>query len=61
MSAHVPADAAFTRTLQRFNVSADALLADVPTLTRVLTYHVLPTRVLSTDVPETLTSVPTLG
>lgn len=61
VSAHGSTDAAFARTLARFNISADALLADAATLTRVLTYHVLPNRVLSTEVPENLTSVATLG
>ena len=46
-----PTNAAFADLLAELGVSKDELLADVPLLTRVLTYHVLGTRVLKADVP----------
>ncbi len=54
------ADDGFNRTLSALNMTAAQLLADVPTLTRVLTYHVLPTRVLSPNITDTPTRVDTL-
>lgn len=41
-------------------MTAAQLLADVPTLTRVLQYHVLPTRVLSSSINDTAARVDTL-
>jgi uncharacterized surface protein with fasciclin (FAS1) repeats len=46
-----PTDAAFGKLLKELNVTAEALLADKPLLTKVLTYHVLPAQVLKADVP----------
>jgi uncharacterized surface protein with fasciclin (FAS1) repeats len=46
-----PTNAAFTALLTELGVTKDALLADVPLLTSVLTYHVVPSLVLAVDVP----------
>ncbi len=45
-----PTDAAFADLLTELGVTKDELLADVPLLTSVLTYHVLAGRVLKADV-----------
>ena len=50
-----PTNDAFTALLAELNITKAALLADRALLTRVLTYHVLPTRVLKAEVP---TNVP---
>ncbi|WP_349740457.1 fasciclin domain-containing protein [Roseateles cavernae] len=46
-----PTNAAFAALLTELGISKDALLADKALLTKVLTYHVLPARVLKADVP----------
>lgn len=46
-----PTDAAFAALLTELGISKPQLLADVPLLTKVLTYHVVPGRVLKADVP----------
>ena len=46
-----PTDAAFAALLVELGVSKAQLLADVPLLTKVLTYHVVPARVLKANVP----------
>jgi uncharacterized surface protein with fasciclin (FAS1) repeats len=46
-----PTNDAFAALLMELGVTQDALLADKPTLTKVLTYHVLPARVLKTEIP----------
>jgi len=46
-----PTNAAFAALLAELGVTKDQLLADVPLLTRVLTYHVVNGRVLKADVP----------
>ena len=46
-----PTNAAFAALLAELGVTKDELLADVPLLTRVLTYHVVSGRVLKADVP----------
>jgi len=46
-----PTNAAFAALLAELGVTKDQLLADVPLLTRVLTYHVVSGRVLKADVP----------
>ena len=46
-----PTNAAFAALLTELGVSKDALLANKPLLTKVLTYHVVPGRVLKADVP----------
>ena len=46
-----PTNAAFGALLTELGVSKQALLADTALLTRVLTYHVLPSRVLKAEVP----------
>ncbi len=46
-----PTNDAFTALLAELNITKAALLADRALLTRVLTYHVLPNRVLKADVP----------
>lgn len=46
-----PTDAAFAALLTELGVSKAELLADTTLLTSVLTYHVVPARVLEADVP----------
>jgi uncharacterized surface protein with fasciclin (FAS1) repeats len=46
-----PSNDAFTALLAELNISKAALLADAALLTKVLTYHVLASRVLKADVP----------
>lgn len=46
-----PTDAAFAALLTELGISKQALLADKALLTRVLTYHVVPARVLRAQVP----------
>lgn len=46
-----PTNAAFAKLLAELGVSKEQLLADKALLTQVLTYHVLPGRVLKADVP----------
>ena len=46
-----PTNAAFAALLAELNVTKDQLLADQRLLTAVLTYHVVPGRVLKADVP----------
>lgn len=46
-----PTDAAFAALLAELGVTKDALLANTALLTEVLTYHVVPGRVLAANVP----------
>lgn len=46
-----PTNAAFTAALSELGVSKAALFADTALLTKILTYHVVPGRVLKADVP----------
>ena len=46
-----PTDAAFAALLGELQISKEALLADKALLTKVLTYHVVPARVLAAEVP----------
>lgn len=46
-----PTDAAFAALLAELNVTKAQLLADTALLTRVLAYHVVPSRVLKAQVP----------
>jgi uncharacterized surface protein with fasciclin (FAS1) repeats len=46
-----PTNAAFTALLTELGITKAALLANTALLTRVLTYHVIPARVLKVDVP----------
>jgi uncharacterized surface protein with fasciclin (FAS1) repeats len=46
-----PTDDAFAALLTELGVTKDELLADTALLTQVLTYHVVPGRVLKADVP----------
>ncbi len=46
-----PTNAAFAKLLAELGVSKEQLLADKALLSQVLTYHVLPGRVLKADVP----------
>ena len=46
-----PTNEAFAALLAELGVTKDELLADTALLTRVLTYHVVPARVLRADVP----------
>lgn len=50
LTVFAPTDAAFGALLAELNVTAEALLADTALLTRVLTYHVVPGRVLAADI-----------
>jgi transforming growth factor-beta-induced protein len=47
-----PTNAAFASLLAELEVSKEALLANKPLLTAVLTYHVLPARVLAADIRD---------
>jgi transforming growth factor-beta-induced protein len=55
-----PTNDAFVALLGELNMSAQALFADVPLLTQVLTYHVLNRRVVAADLRDEL-SVPTVN
>jgi uncharacterized surface protein with fasciclin (FAS1) repeats len=46
-----PTNAAFAALLTELGITKEALLANKPLLTSVLTYHVVPSRVLKADVP----------
>lgn len=46
-----PTNAAFAALLGELNLSKEALLANKALLTKVLTYHVIPARVLKAEVP----------
>jgi uncharacterized surface protein with fasciclin (FAS1) repeats len=54
-----PTNDAFAALLAELGITQDALLADKALLTKVLTYHVLPARVLKADIPFD-TSITTL-
>ncbi|MFN0029765.1 MAG: fasciclin domain-containing protein [Acidimicrobiales bacterium] len=45
-----PTDEAFTEALKALDMTAAELLADKANLTKILTYHVLPTEALAADV-----------
>lgn len=51
LTVFAPTNDAFAALLGELNISKAALLADVPLLTKVLTYHVVNSRVLKADVP----------
>ena len=51
LTVFAPTDEAFAALLAELGVTAEQLLADTELLTRVLTYHVVPGRVLRADVP----------
>jgi uncharacterized surface protein with fasciclin (FAS1) repeats len=51
LTVFAPTNAAFAALLDELGVSKEALLANKPLLTAVLTYHVLDGRVLKADVP----------
>jgi uncharacterized surface protein with fasciclin (FAS1) repeats len=46
-----PTNAAFTAALTELGISKEALFADTALLSKILTYHVVPGRVLKADVP----------
>ena len=46
-----PTNAAFTAALSELGVSKEDLFADTELLTQILTYHVVPARVLKAEVP----------
>jgi transforming growth factor-beta-induced protein len=56
-----PTNAAFEKLLTELNITAEALLADKALLTKVLTYHVLPARVLARDVQDDATAATLQG
>ncbi len=51
LTVFAPTNAAFAALLTELNVTKDALFANKPLLTAVLTYHVVSGRVLKADVP----------
>jgi uncharacterized surface protein with fasciclin (FAS1) repeats len=51
LTVFAPTDAAFADLLVELGVTQQQLLADIPLLTKVLSYHVVPGRVLKADVP----------
>jgi uncharacterized surface protein with fasciclin (FAS1) repeats len=51
LTVFAPTDAAFADMLAELGVTQQQLLADTALLTKVLTYHVVPGRVLKADVP----------
>jgi uncharacterized surface protein with fasciclin (FAS1) repeats len=51
LTVFAPTNAAFAALLEELGVTKDALLANKPLLTAVLSYHVLDGRVLKADVP----------
>lgn len=51
LTVFAPTDAAFADLLIELGMTQQQLLADIPLLTKVLTYHVVPGRVLKADVP----------
>jgi uncharacterized surface protein with fasciclin (FAS1) repeats len=56
-----PTDAAFAKLLTELNITKAALLANKPLLTAVLTYHVLPARVLKAEVKPGLPNATVQG
>ncbi len=46
-----PTNAAFAAALTELNITQAALLANVPLLTKILTYHVVPGTVLKAEIP----------
>lgn len=51
LTVFAPTNAAFAALLEELDTTAEALLADTELLTAVLTYHVVPGRVLKSGVP----------
>ena len=51
LTVFAPTDAAFADLLVELGMTQQQLLADTALLTKVLTYHVVPGRVLKADVP----------
>ncbi len=51
LTVFAPTNAAFAAALTELNITKAALFADVPLLTKILTYHVVSGRVLKADVP----------
>ena len=51
LTVFAPTNAAFAALLTELNLTKEQLLANVPLLTKVLTYHVVDGRVLKADVP----------
>lgn len=46
-----PTNTAFANALAELGVTKEALFADKPLLTKILTYHVVPSRVLKAEIP----------
>src|SRR5690606_18937181 len=61
LTVFAPTNAAFVALLGELGVTKDALLANKPLLTVVLTYHVLGSKVLRNDVPLGKTITPVSG
>src|SRR5690606_29851270 len=51
LTVFAPTNAAFASLLTELGVTKEALLANTALLTKVLTYHVVPARVLKAEVP----------
>jgi uncharacterized surface protein with fasciclin (FAS1) repeats len=51
LTVFAPTNAAFADLLAELKITKAALLADKPLLTAVLTYHVVPAKVLKADIP----------
>lgn len=56
-----PTDEAFAAALEALGVTAEELLADTETLTAVLTYHVVPGKVMSGDLTDGMTATTVNG
>ncbi len=51
LTVFAPTNTAFAAALTELNITKEALFANVPLLTKILTYHVVAGRVLKADVP----------
>jgi len=56
-----PTDDAFAAALEALGLTAEELLADTETLTAVLTYHVVPGKVMSSDLTDGMTAATVNG
>ena len=61
LTVFAPTNAAFAALLTELGVTKDALLANKPLLTAVLTYHVLGSKVMRADVPLSKAITPVSG
>ena len=61
LTVFAPTNAAFAALLTELGVTKEALLANKPLLTAVLTYHVLGSKVMRADVPLSMAITPVSG